>query len=85
MNSINKTKSKSALIKINSKNISMLMNTGSAATIIDKETFKKIQKGKANIQLRKTKMKLFPYGAEKPLEILGKFTTVLKTNNKVAV
>ena len=64
---------------------SQIMNTGSAATIIDKETFKKIQKGKANIQLHKTKMKLFPYGVEKPLEILGKFTTLLETNNKVAV
>ena len=85
LNSINKTKSKSALIKINSKNISVLMDTDSGATIIDNETFKKIQKGKANIQLHKTKMKLFPYGVEKPLEILGKFTTLLETNNKVAV
>ena len=61
------------------------MNTVSATTIIDKETFKKIQKGKANIQLRKAKMKLFLYGVEKPSEILGKFTTVLETNSKVAV
>ena len=30
-------------------------------------------------------MKLFLDGAKKPLEILGKFTTVLETNNKVAV
>ena len=82
---MNKTKSKSALIKINSKNISVLMDTDSGATIIDNETFKKIQKGKANIQLHKTKMKPFPYGTEKPLEILGKFTTVLETINKVAV
>ena len=82
VNSMDKTKSKSALIKINSKKISMLTDTGSTTTIIDKETFKKIQKRKANIQLRKSKMKLFPYGAEKPLEILGKFTTVLETNSK---
>ena len=60
----------------------MLTDTGSTTTIIDKETFKKIQKRKANIQLRKSKMKLFPYGAEKPLEILGKFTTVLEINSK---
>ena len=85
VNSMNKTKSKYALIKINSKDISILMDTGSATTIIDKETFKKIQKGKANIQLQKTKMKLFLYGAEKPLEVIGKFTTVLETNSKVAV
>lgn len=84
VNSMSTAKSKSTLIKINSKNISMLIDTGSATTIIDKETFKKIQKGKANIKLRKTKMKLFPYGAEEHLEI-GKFTTVLETNNKVAV
>ena len=58
---MNKTKSKSALIKIISEKISMLMDTGSFKTIIDKETFKKIQKRKANIQLRKTKIKLFPY------------------------
>ena len=82
---MNKTKSKSALIKTSSKNISMLMDTGSATTKIDKETLKKIQKGKANVQLRQTKMKLFPNGAEKPLQILEKFTTVLETNNKVAV
>lgn len=60
---MNKTKSKSALIKIISEKISMLMDTGSFKTIIDKETFKKIQKRKANIQLRKTKIKLFPYGS----------------------
>ena len=60
---MNKTKSKSALIKIISETISMLMDTGSFKTIIDKETFKKIQKRKANIQLRKTKIKLFPYGS----------------------
>ena len=86
VNLMTKTKSKSVLIKINSKNIPMLMDTGSATTIIDKETFKKEkQKGKANIQLRKAKMKLFPYEAKKPLEILGKFTAVLETNKKVAV
>ena len=50
VNSMNTAKSKSTLIKINSKNISMLIDTGSATTIIDKETFKKIQKGKANTQ-----------------------------------
>ena len=60
---MSKTKSKSALIKIISEKISMLMDTGSFKTIIDKETFKKIQKRKANIQLRKTKIKLFPYGS----------------------
>ena len=60
---MNKTKSKSALIKIISEKISMLMDTGSFKAIIDKETFKKIQKRKANIQLRKTKIKLFPYGS----------------------
>ena len=60
---MNKTKSKSALIKIISEKISMLMDTGSFKTIMDKETFKKIQKRKANIQLRKTKIKLFPYGS----------------------
>ena len=60
---MNKTKSKSALIKIISEKISMLMDTGSFKTIIDKETFKKIQKRKANIQLRKTKIKLFLYGS----------------------
>ena len=80
---MNKTKSKPTLIKINSQNISMLIDTGSTTTIIDKDTFKKIQKGKANIQLRKTKMKLFPYGADKPLEILRNFTAVLETNCKV--
>ena len=30
-------------------------------------------------------MKLFPNGTEKPLQILRKITTVLETNNKVAV
>ena len=30
-------------------------------------------------------MKLFPYGTERPLENLRIFTTVLETNNKVAV
>ena len=39
---MNKTKSKSALIKTNLKNISILMDTGSATTKIDKETPKKI-------------------------------------------
>ena len=63
----------------------MLIDIGSATTIIDKEAFKKIQKGKTNIPLRKTKIELFPYGSEKPLEILGKFPTVLETSNKVAV
>ena len=48
----------------------MLMDISLTTIIIDKETFKKNQKGKANIQLCKTKMKLFPYGAKKPLEIL---------------
>ena len=44
---MNKIKLKSALIKINSKNISMLIGTGSATTIIDKELVKKIKKKKS--------------------------------------
>lgn len=75
VNLVNKTKLKSTLIKINSKKISMLMDTGSTTTVIRRESFRKTQKGKENIQLHKTKMKLLPYGAEKPLEILGKFAT----------
>ena len=63
----------------------MLIDTGSSVTVIDKTTFQKLKEQNPNLTLQKTKTKLFPYGTNAPLPLMGKFQTTLETKTKYAV
>ncbi|XP_071485625.1 uncharacterized protein [Diadema antillarum] len=67
-------------VDINRIPCSMIIDTGCSRNIIDENTFKKL-----NMKLRKTSIKLFPYGASKPLTVLGTFTGLIETPRKTTV
>ena len=83
--SISKQKHKLRIIKANNTNIRVLIDSGSSATVLDRNTFDKITTKDPKIKLTTVKTKLFPYGTDTPLKILGKFTATLESNNKITI
>ena len=63
----------------------MLVDSGSSTTIIDRNTFNKIKRRKTKLFLRKTKVKLYPYGTKQPLKMFGKFETSIESERKICV
>ena len=68
--------------KINDIPITMIVDTGASLDIIDEVTFHQLQQ-KTDIQLGRASTKLFAYGSDEQLQLLGKFTTVVETSRKL--
>ena len=69
-------------VKINDIPITMIVDTGASLDIIDEVTFHQLQQ-KTDIQLGRASTKLFAYGSDEQLPLLGKFTTVVETSRKL--
>ena len=69
-------------VKINDIPITMIVDTGASLDIIDEVTFHQLQQ-KTDIQLGRVSTKLFAYGSDEQLPLLGKFTTVVETSRKL--
>ena len=68
-------------VKINDILITMIVDTGASLDIIDEVTFHQLQQ-KTDIQLGRASTKLFAYGSDEQLPLLGQFTTVVETSRK---
>ena len=69
-------------VKINDIPITMILDTGASLYIIDEVTFHQLQQ-KTDIQLGRASTKLFAYGSDDQLPLLGKVTTVVETSHKL--
>ena len=71
-------KSKGSLDKVEvtvgGQRILMLVDSGASANIIDKELWEGLKKRKIKCKSRKSDKKLYAYGSDKPLKLLGSFT-----------
>lgn len=66
-----------ASIEINGVEIIFILDSGSTATIIDRETYCRV----GAPPLTESSMKIFAYKAEEPVKLLGEFKPVLTTGN----
>ena len=69
-------------VKINDIPLTMIVDTGASLDIIDEVTFHQLQQ-KTDIQLGRASTKLFAYGSDEQLPLLGQFTTVVETSRKL--
>ena len=60
-------------VTVNGIPISMMVDTGASTNIMDEATFSKLQ----SIELQSTSSRIFAYGSESQLSVLGKFKIVL--------
>ena len=73
---------KTGTLKIDGISTSMMIDSGSTVTIIDKSTFENLKRKKPEIVLNKSVSKLYPY-ASKPLKLKGYFTALLETKDRM--
>ena len=66
---------------INNVSVKMMIDSGSTANIIDKETFGRIKR-KSEVMLKKTSTKIYPYGST-PLKLLGYFQPTIETTKRI--
>ena len=69
-------------VKINNTTIKMVLDTGASINILDETTFHAFQKIQ-KIELSRSKTKLFAYGSNEQLPILGKFDSTIETKDKI--
>ena len=68
-------------ITICGSDIELLIDSGSSANIIDEQTFNQIVNKPI---LRPCSTRIFPYNANTPLKLLGRFETIIECNNNKA-
>ena len=66
-----------AVVKIDDDEVTMMIDSGATVNIIDKKTFSKITKR----NLSSIQTKVFTYGANEPLSLLGAFNAVVSFKN----
>lgn len=66
-------------MKINNSNVDFLVDTGSSINVIDEHTFEMIKKP----QLSHANTKVFAYGSDKTLKLMGKFQATIETDSKI--
>ena len=69
-------------VKLHGVSIQMIIDTGSSIDVIDKSTFNRINKHK-KIYLKRSTTKVFSYGSEKPLRMLGMFQTTIENQDRI--
>jgi len=60
-----------AHIGVEDVSIEFIIDSGASCNMIDKSAWHKLKMARPNIRLHKTEARIFPYGAEKPLNLLG--------------
>jgi hypothetical protein len=53
--------------------INVIVDTGSSVNLLNKSVFKEIPKKNPNIRVQSSHKKVFPYGTNTPLELIGEF------------
>ena len=71
-------KSPQTVVKINTVDTNMLIDTGATVNVIDEKTYQKLNK-----PYLEEARKLYPYASDKPLPVLGKFTATVEKGNCV--
>ena len=67
-----------ANLKIGKSTIPFQIDSGSSVNIIDETTFQRIKKNNPKIVLRKSRKRLFGFGSQTPLPLVGQFECVLE-------
>ena len=82
--SSNYTKQPETQVVIGQSKVKVLIDSGSSVNILNKGIFEQIKHRDQNnlIILKKTCAKIHAYGAEKPIELAGKFTTDITSQGK---
>ena len=57
------------------------VDTGSTINIIDENTFKQLQ----NINLQKTHVRAYPFNSSEPVQMTGKFDTLIESRKRLTV
>jgi hypothetical protein len=69
-------------VKINGTSINVMADTGASLNILDEATFTKLR---TKSKLSGTNEKIFPYGPNKPLPLVGKCDCEVETEKKISV
>jgi hypothetical protein len=67
------TKPPETRITVENLVIKVIVDTGSSVNLFNKSVFKEIQKKNPNIRVQSSHKKVFPYGTNTPLELIGEF------------
>ena len=67
-------------VKVAEVPVQIIIDTGSSVNILNSEHFKKIKQQNSRIKLQPTKTKVFAYGAQHPMHLLGQFTAEVQHN-----
>ena len=67
-------------VKINNSKVDFLIDTGSSINILDENTFKKIG---SKPKLSHSNTRVFAYGSDQTLELIGKFQATIETDSKI--
>ena len=67
-------------LQINGKEVEMLIDSGASVNLLDEMTFQRIDSS-GNENLKRTHTKIYSYGCETPLPLLGTFTATVKSRN----
>ena len=68
-------------VKVAEVPVQVIIDTGSSVNILNSEYFKKIKQQNPRIKLQPTKTKVFAYGAQHPMHLLGQFTAEVQHNS----
>lgn len=68
------------ITKITNIPVKVILDTGSSVNLLNNSIFKKIQHENPTIKLKTSPYRVFPYGADKPIELLGQFTPEIKSD-----
>ena len=68
------------ITKITNIPVKVILDTGSSVNLLNNSIFKKIQQENPTIELETSPYRVFPYGADKPIELLGQFTPEIKSD-----
>ena len=60
--------------------VKVILDTGSSVNLLNKSIFNKIQQQNPDIKLETSPYRVFPYGADKPVELLEQFTAKIKAD-----
>lgn len=66
-------------VKFGTTEIRMLIDSGASVNIVDNMTYKLLAQ---KLPIQTSDIKLYPYGSENPLPVVGKFEASVKSNHK---
>ena len=76
----NHNKTEKVSVIVNKTKVQFLIDSGATVNLMDAQTFKAIKNKKST--LKKSQLKIFPYGSDKPLDLLGSYSTSVQVAGK---